>query len=66
VSHLGVFLAGAGVTLIVTTALALLVVGAILDGRDEARRRAAARRPGHAASRENVKSITDRVPPHAA
>lgn len=36
---LGIFLIGAGVTLLVAVAMALLVIGAILDGRDEARSR---------------------------
>lgn len=45
-NHLGIFLAGVGVTLIVTPALALLVWGAILDGREEARQRALRRNGG--------------------
>jgi hypothetical protein len=59
-NHLGIFLAGVGVTLIVTTALALLVWGAILDGREEARQRALRR------DRSNVRPIDGRVPDRAA
>jgi hypothetical protein len=39
-NHVGLFVAGAAVTLIVAAALTLLVWGAILDGREEARQRA--------------------------
>jgi len=38
-NHVPIFIAGTLVTLAVMTALALLVWGAILDGRDEAERR---------------------------
>jgi hypothetical protein len=66
----GLFLAGVAVTLIVTSALALLVWGAILDGREEAHQRALRRRrepsAERARSRSNVQPLTDRVPPHAA
>ena len=45
-SHVGLFLVGTAVTLITVAALALLVWGAILDGRDQARvRELAARQP---------------------
>jgi hypothetical protein len=59
-NHLGIFLAGVGVTLIVTSALALLVWGAILDGREEARQRALRR------NRSNVSPNPGRVPQRAA
>ena len=59
-NHLGIFVAGVVVTLIVTAALALLVWGAILDGRDEARRREL-RRNG-----SNVSPIDGRMPERAA
>jgi hypothetical protein len=59
-NQLGIFLAGVAVTLIVTSALALLVWGAILDGREEARQRAL-RRNG-----SNVSPIDGRVPERAA
>lgn len=59
-NHLGIFVAGVGVTLIVTAALALLVWGAILDGREEARQRALRCSPG------KVNLIDGRVPPRAA
>jgi hypothetical protein len=59
-NHLGIFLAGVVVTLIVTSALALLVWGAILDGREEARRRALRR------NRSNVSPIDGRAPQSAA
>lgn len=66
----GLFVAGVAVTLVVTAALALLVWGAIHDGREEARRREALRQRELAAkasrSRSNVRTLTDRVPPHAA
>jgi hypothetical protein len=57
----GLFVAGVMVTLIVASALGLLVWGAILDGRDEARRRALEQQQLHA-----VGNVHDRVPPHAA
>ncbi len=41
-SNVGLFVVGAGVTLIVFAALALLVWGAIMDGRYENEQRAAA------------------------
>lgn len=65
---IALFAAGVVVTLIVAAALALLVWGAILDGREEARQRAArleGERP-HLIPHENVRPITDGVPPHAA
>lgn len=68
-SHIGLFIAGVLVTLIVSASLTLLVWGAILDGREEARQRALridqelqARRR----SRRTIRPVTDRVPPHAA
>ena len=39
-SYLGIFIAGALVTLTVAASLSLLIWGAILDGREEARQRA--------------------------
>jgi hypothetical protein len=59
-NHLAIFLVGVGVTLVVTSALALLVWGAILDGREEARQRALRR------NRSNVHPIDGRVPTRAA
>ena len=59
-NHLGIFLAGVGVTLIVTSALALLVWGAILDGREEARQRALRR------TRSKVSPIDGRAPQSVA
>lgn len=41
-SNLGLFAVGVVVTLLVVASLSLLVLGAILDGRDENERRAAA------------------------
>ena len=38
-NHVGLFLAGIGVTLIVGASMALLIWGAILDGREEAKQR---------------------------
>ena len=40
-SNIGLFAVGAAVTLLVASSVALLVWGAILDGRDENERRAA-------------------------
>ncbi len=40
-SNIGLFALGAAVTLLVASSVALLVWGAILDGRDETERRAA-------------------------
>ncbi len=40
-SNIGLFAVGAAVTLLVASSVALLVWGAILDGRDETERRAA-------------------------
>ena len=59
-NHLGIFLVGIGVTLIVASALALLVWGAILDGREEARQRELRR------NRSTLSSHDGRVPDHAA
>lgn len=61
------FLAGVGVTVLVLSALALLVWGAILDGRDQAEARqrelARARQPR---TETNLRVLTDRVPVDAA
>jgi hypothetical protein len=59
-NHLGIFLVGIGVTLIVASALTLLVWGAILDGRVEAHHRELRR------NRSNLSSHDGRVPEHAA
>jgi hypothetical protein len=59
-NHLGILVAGVLVTLIVMGALGLLVWGAILDGREEARQRALRR------NRSNVSPIDGRVPERAA
>ena len=40
-SNLGLFIVGTLVTLLVASSIAILVWGAILDGRDETERRAA-------------------------
>jgi hypothetical protein len=64
-NHIGIFIAGALVTIAVTSALALLVWGAILDGRDEAQRRELERQR----QRFVVTALgteADRVPPRAA
>jgi hypothetical protein len=42
-SNLGLFIVGTLVTLLVTGSMALLFLGAVLDGRDEQARRAAER-----------------------
>jgi hypothetical protein len=69
VSHVGLFVAGTVVTLIVSASLALLVWGAILDGREEARQRALRMQEKLEArrrSRRVIRPVSDRVPPHAA
>ena len=68
-NHVGIFLVGVLVTIAVTAALALLVWGAILDGRDEAKRRELARQ--REASLVNrplgaFEPTPTRVPPRAA
>jgi hypothetical protein len=68
-NHVGIFIAGTLVTLVVTTALALLVWGAILDGRDEAERRELERQRERAVSPTPLTPLegtTGRVPPRAA
>ncbi len=47
-SNVALFALGAGVTLLTMAALALLVVGAVLDGREQRRSLAAARGPAAA------------------
>lgn len=42
----GLFIVGAGVTLVVVAAIAILLYGAVLDGRDERAERARAGDPG--------------------
>jgi hypothetical protein len=63
-NDVGIFIAGAVVTLIVAASLTLLIWGAILDGREEARQRAL-RGQGDPAVRSarNVHPIGERVPP---
>jgi hypothetical protein len=66
-NHVGIFICGAIVTLIVAGSLTLLVWGAILDGREEARQRALR---GHRALEavrpaRNVHPIGERIPPAA-
>lgn len=68
-NHLGIFIAGTLVTLAVTTALALLVWGAILDGRDEAERRELERQRRFRANgplSTTLEPAIDPVPPRAA
>ena len=66
-NHLGIFIAGAVVTLVVAAALTLLIWGAILDGRKEARQRALRSQPDLEAVRSarNVHSTGERIPPAA-
>ena len=66
-SYLGIFIAGALVTLIVAASLSLLIWGAILDGREEARQRALRRETDLEAFRSvpNVHSTGERIPPAA-
>ena len=67
-SHVGLFVAGAFVTCLVAASLALLVWGAILDGREEAAQRVlrhAEELETRRRSRQS-RSIPGRVPPHAA
>jgi hypothetical protein len=67
-NHVGIFIAGTLVTIAVTGALALLVWGAILDGRDEAQRRELERQRQRVAARplSILEPTSDRVPPRAA
>jgi hypothetical protein len=68
-NHVGIFIAGTLVTLVVTGALALLVWGAILDGRDEAKRRELERRRERVISPVPFAALdqdSGRVPPRAA
>ena len=46
-SSIGLFAVGTVVTLLVASSIAILVWGAILDGRDEAERRAADSKSAH-------------------
>jgi hypothetical protein len=66
-NHLGVFISGVTVTLIVAASLTLLIWGAILDGREEARQRALRGQSEVEAVRSarNVHSIGERIPPAA-
>ncbi|HLM93215.1 MAG TPA: hypothetical protein VK273_05340 [Gaiellaceae bacterium] len=66
-NHLGIFISGAVVTLIVAASLTLLIWGAILDGREEARQRALRSQPDLDAVRSarNVHPIGERIPPAA-
>ena len=64
-NHVGIFICGAIVTLIVAASLTLLIWGAILDGREEARQRALRVQTDLEAVRSarNVHSIGERIPP---
>jgi hypothetical protein len=65
----GLFAAGVAVTLLVAAALALLVWGAILDGRENARQKSLPARDAGAANggpAGNVHALPEPVPPHAA
>ena len=64
-NHLGIFISGAIVTLIVAASLTLLIWGAILDGREEERQRALRSQRDLEAVRSarNVHSIGERIPP---
>jgi hypothetical protein len=66
-NHVGIFICGAIVTLIVVASLTLLIWGAILDGREEARQRALRGRtdPEAVRSARNVHPIGERIPPAA-
>lgn len=65
--HLEVFIAGAVVTLVVSAALTLLIWGAILDGREEARQRALRNQRNLEAVRSTprVHRTGERIPPAA-
>ena len=65
-NHVGIFIAGTLVTIAVTSALALLVWGAILDGRDEAQRRELERERQRVRPFSGLEPTSDRVPPRAA
>jgi len=64
-NHVGIFICGAIVTLIVAASLTLLIWGAILDGREEARQRALRGQRDLEAVRSarNVHPIGERIPP---
>jgi hypothetical protein len=64
-NHVGIFISGAIVTLVVAASLTLLIWGAILDGREEARQRALRGQPGLEGVRSagNVHPIGERMPP---
>jgi hypothetical protein len=66
-NHVGIFICGAIVTLIVAASLTLLIWGAILDGREEARQRALRSQRDLEAVRSarNVHPIGERIPPAA-
>src|SRR4030095_15231761 len=63
-NHLGIFISGAIVTLVVAASLTLLIWGAILDGREEERQRALRGQRDLEAVRaaRNVHSIGERIP----
>ena len=67
-SHLGLFAVGVVVTLIVSASLALLVWGAILDGREEAQQQTLRRHEELEARRRSriPRPIDDGAPPRAA
>jgi len=56
-SSIGLFAVGTGVTLIVLTALALLVWGAVMDGRYEGEQRQAAEEASARARQEHVPAL---------
>jgi hypothetical protein len=64
-NHLGIFIAGAIVTVIVAASLTLLIWGAILDGREEAHQRALRGQRDLEPVRRarNVHPIGERMPP---
>jgi hypothetical protein len=68
VSHIGLFAAGVFVSLLVAASMALLVWGAILDGRDETRERLRRERESLEARRRSRRPlpIDDGAPPRAA
>ncbi len=66
-NHVGLFVAGVLVTLLVGASLALLVWGAILDGREEAHQRFLRYQEElETRRRSRSESFPDRAPPHAA
>jgi hypothetical protein len=64
-NDVGIFISGVIVTVIVAGSLTLLIYGAILDGREEARQRALRDQqdPEALRSARNVHPIGERIPP---